>query len=175
MGESHVVAFTLYDPLGNDVTDAYALEIRTGRLWVTGEAVEVFLYPLETVCGDAPAVWQEGDYEILLAPEGVTLELEIRLERTEPGFITLADLQDRPGGGRVLPRMGGRRGRDGCLCVGILRARGDGGIPGSDRESAAFRLMKFTKTDVGNWPKSRFSRFCGKTPKKTCKRNQTVV
>ena len=96
--QSLVVSFTLYDPQGVDVTAEFPADMRPGLLSVTGEAVEVFLYPLETFRSDTPAVWGEGDYEILRLPEGVTLELEVRMERTDEGVVTLSQLQSGTAG-----------------------------------------------------------------------------
>ncbi|MBQ9151566.1 MAG: hypothetical protein IJX72_04890 [Clostridia bacterium] len=90
-GESHVVTFTLYDSNGEDVTDEYELVRLDGLLRVTAPAVEVFLYPLDKVYDGRPAVWGREDYEIRYLPDGLTLELNIRVH-IDVGFLTLAEL-----------------------------------------------------------------------------------
>ena len=90
-GVSRVAAFTLFDPDGNDVTDAYEIVRMDGVMRVTAPAVEVLIYPVDKIYNGAPAVWGEEDYEILNLPEGLALELDIRVHM-DVGVLTLSDL-----------------------------------------------------------------------------------
>jgi hypothetical protein len=90
-GVSRVAAFTLYDPDGNDVTDDYEIVRMDGVIRVTAPAVEVLIYPVDKIYNGAPAVWGDEDYEILSLPEGLTLELDVRI-LMDIGILTLSDL-----------------------------------------------------------------------------------
>lgn len=88
---SRVAAFTLYDPDGKDVTDAYELIRMEGLILITAPAVEVMIYPVDKIYNGEPAVWGDEDYEILYLPDGLTLELDIRIHM-DVGMLTLSDL-----------------------------------------------------------------------------------
>ena len=90
-GVSRVAAFTLFDSDGNDVTDAYEIVRMDGVMRVTAPAVEVLIYPVDKIYNGAPAVWGNEDYEILNLPEGLTLELDVRV-LMDVGILTLSDL-----------------------------------------------------------------------------------
>ena len=90
-GVSRVAAFTLYDPDGKDVTDAYDLVRMEGQILITAPAVEVMIYPVDKIYNGEPAVWGDEDYEILCLPDELILELDIRIHM-DVGMLTLSDL-----------------------------------------------------------------------------------
>ena len=92
-GESYIHSFTLYDPLGNDVTDRFTLVKKNGLLRVTGIPIEVFLFAVEKTYDGTYTLWEEGDYMIYSIPDGCSLELKVLLYDDDfPNGITLSGL-----------------------------------------------------------------------------------
>ena len=94
VGESAtaVSGFTLLDPDGKDVTSDFRLVKESGLLQVTPAAVEVMLYPVTKSYDGVPALWRDGDYAVLSAPDGVTITLTVTLPADRIGILTLSEL-----------------------------------------------------------------------------------
>ena len=91
-GASYVTEFHLYDPDGTEVTTSFDLVKKQGLLRITPIAVEVFLYPVVKTIDGRPAVWSEGDYQIMTLPDGVTLSLTVTLPAYSIGYVSLTEL-----------------------------------------------------------------------------------
>ena len=89
---SAVSGFTLLDPDGKDVTSDFRLVKESGLLQVTPAAVEVMLYPVTKSYDGVPALWRDGDYAVLSAPDGVTITLTVTLPADRIGILTLSEL-----------------------------------------------------------------------------------
>ena len=94
VGDSVTVisGFTLFDPDGKDVTADYRLIKANGLLRVSPAAVEILLYPVVKTYDGAPALWGEGDYELLALPDGLTVSLTVTLPADRLGSISLSEL-----------------------------------------------------------------------------------
>jgi F0F1-type ATP synthase epsilon subunit len=94
VGDSITVisGFTLYAPDGREANHLFRLVKRNGLLRVTPAAVEIFLYPVVKTYDGLPALWGEGDYRILSAPDGVTVSLSVTLPADRIGSLSLSEL-----------------------------------------------------------------------------------
>ena len=91
-GVSIVSGFTLYDADGVNVTSSFRLVKEEGLLLVTRAALEVMLYPVVKTYDGSPALWREGDYALLSAPDGLTLTLQVTLPADAVGLISLSEV-----------------------------------------------------------------------------------
>ncbi len=97
IGESKIESFTLFDPSGKDVTNEYNILYKPGVLEVLPPdivIIPVYLYQLQKYYDGTPLVFEDGDFEFIELPKGVTVELKLNVELTEVGQLTLADLND---------------------------------------------------------------------------------
>jgi hypothetical protein len=91
-GVTVVSRFVLYNSVGEDVTHLFRSVKRNGLLRVTPAAVEILLYPLVKTYDGLPALWGEGDYVLLSAPDGVTVSLTVTLPADRLGSLSLSEL-----------------------------------------------------------------------------------
>ena len=94
---SVIESFTLFDPYGNDVTDRYKIHYREGVLQVypaNREFVKVYLYQLQKYYDGTPLMFEDGDYEIIEAESGVTLDISFNISQTDVGSVTLAEINE---------------------------------------------------------------------------------
>jgi hypothetical protein len=92
---SVIDSFVLYDPNGKDVTDQYIINTSEGVLKVLPkdkEIIKIYLYQLQKYYDGTPLRYEEGDYEIIEMPDGLTLKISFNIELTDVGAITLADI-----------------------------------------------------------------------------------
>ncbi len=110
--DSHIIAFTLYDPRGMDVTENFELILKPGLLKITQKTlVTAFIYPQEKTYDGTVALWGSEDYECLQV-YGVTLKLErIHISAVNAGAVTLSDLNRNPTAA-VTFRLLDKNGRD---------------------------------------------------------------
>lgn len=97
-GNSRVQSFRLFDPQGADVTDAYHISYKTGLMEIFSpelSLVRIYLYCLQKYYDGTPLVFGQDDFEILEIPDGVRLELQLNISRTDAGYLTLGDLNER--------------------------------------------------------------------------------
>ena len=90
-----IQSFTLYDPQGNDVTDNYEIVYQDGLLEVfppKTQIIRIYLYQLQKYYDGTPLVMEDGDYEVIEMPDGITLTLSLNISLTEPGFLTLTQI-----------------------------------------------------------------------------------
>lgn len=95
LGESRIESFTLFDPHGNDVTEEYTVHYKPGVLEILPPdivIIPVYLYQLQKYYDGTPLIFEEGDFDFIELPEGLTVELGLNIELTEVGELTLADL-----------------------------------------------------------------------------------
>ena len=95
MGKSKIDSFILFDPTGKDVTDEFVIKYYTGVLEILPPdiiVIPVYLYQLQKYYDGKPLVFEEGDFEFIELPEGVTVKLELNISLTEVGQLTLSDL-----------------------------------------------------------------------------------
>ncbi|MBQ8407372.1 MAG: transglutaminase domain-containing protein [Clostridia bacterium] len=90
---SYIESFTLYDPMGIDVTNQYNILYNPGILQVfSGQQkfIRVYLYQLQKYYDGTPLAFENEDYEIIEIPDGVKLELDLNISMTHTGAFTLA-------------------------------------------------------------------------------------
>ena len=95
MGESKIDSFILFDPTGKDVTDEFVIKYYTGVLEILPPdivVIPVYLYQLQKYYDGKSLGFEEGDFEFIELPEGVTVKLELNISLTEVGQLTLSDL-----------------------------------------------------------------------------------
>ncbi len=89
---SSIHRFNLYDPFGNNVTDAYILEYGHGILEVSALTLDIYVYQHTKEYDATPLVIPGSDYHVFDLPAGLILELELRISMTDVGKLTLSEL-----------------------------------------------------------------------------------
>lgn len=95
IGESRIDSFVLFDPNGKDVTNEFTIHCKPGVLEILPPdivIIPVYLYQLQKYYNGKPLVFEEGDFEFIELPEGLTVKLELNIALTEVGQLTLTDL-----------------------------------------------------------------------------------
>ena len=95
LGESKIEEFRLFDPDGNDVTDLFTIVRHTGILEVLPPdiiIIPVYLYQLQKYYDGKTLAFEDGDFEFLDLPKGVTVELMLNIELTDIGHKSLSIL-----------------------------------------------------------------------------------
>lgn len=93
--ESAIESFVLYDPSGVDVTDKFEIVYEPGLLEVFGRDVQlirVYLYQLQKFYDGTPLRYTSDDFEIIDGPRDYSLKLKLNISLTEPGELTLTQL-----------------------------------------------------------------------------------
>ena len=93
--KSVIEKFVLYDPSGADVTANFDIIYEEGLLEVfpaNVQFIRVYLYQLQKYYDGDPLAFEDSDYEIIEMPKGVTLELRLDISLTEPGSLTLTEI-----------------------------------------------------------------------------------
>ncbi len=97
MSESTIMSFTLYDPVGRDVTATYQLQKKTGLMRVVGEeTVIVMLYQLEKTYDGAELTYGDGDFELLSIPSDTQVTIHLNISIQEVGMLTLNTINHDP-------------------------------------------------------------------------------
>ena len=93
--ESTIESFVLYDPSGKDVTDEFEIVYEPGLLEVFDRDVQlirVYLYQLQKFYDGTPLSYTSDDFEIIDGLGDYKLKLKLNISLTEPGELTLAQL-----------------------------------------------------------------------------------
>ena len=96
--ESIITSFTLYDPLGNDVTDEFNIVYKPGEIKVTNPQIEVVVYQVQKIYDGNPLSYEADDYWIKEGlPAGYRLEFSLEgISMTEVGELDLEELEALP-------------------------------------------------------------------------------
>lgn len=93
--ESVIESFSLYDPLGNDVTEQFELQKTSGVIEVFPEerkVIRAYLYQLQKYYDGKPLSFEEGDYKFFDIEEGLNVNIDLDISLNFVGSISLAEI-----------------------------------------------------------------------------------
>jgi uncharacterized protein YnzC (UPF0291/DUF896 family) len=93
--ESVIESFSLYDPLGNDVTEQFELQKTSGVIEVfpkERKVIRAYLYQLQKYYDGKPLSFEEGDYKFFDIEEGLNVNIDLDISLNFVGSISLAEI-----------------------------------------------------------------------------------